>query len=332
MFADYYRGRFDLDMYETSFRMRGKTYDYKIMYESIRKFMVLPKPDEIHTLICLGLDPPLRQGQTTYPFLVMQFKRDEEMELELNMTEFVAPILLESALTMHSEFIEEKFKDKLQRRYEAPLFSIVAQVFRGLAGKKVTSPAKDFESHHSAKGVKCSVKASEGILFCLEKAFMFIPKPAQFIQYDQVAVVVMSRVGGAVSASRTFDVTMEMKRGGDFQFSNINREEQKPLERFFEIKGIKIRNEMIDEGPSLLQKALNDGDLSSDEDVVEARADRGSADEDEESVDEDFRTESESDVAEEYDSAHDTSGSEGEEGGPQSDPEERPKKKTKTGK
>ena len=76
-------------MYESSFRLRGKTYDYKIQYEAVKKFMLLPKPDELHTLITIGLDPPLRQGQTRYPFLVMQFKRDEEVIIDLNMTEYV---------------------------------------------------------------------------------------------------------------------------------------------------------------------------------------------------------------------------------------------------
>ena len=51
--------------------------------------MLLPKPDDMHTLITIGLDPPLRQGQTRYPFLVMQFKREEEVVIELNMTEYV---------------------------------------------------------------------------------------------------------------------------------------------------------------------------------------------------------------------------------------------------
>lgn len=78
-----------MDMYESSFRLRGKTYDYKIQYEHIKKFMVLPKPDELHTLITVGLEPPLRQGQTRYPFLVMQFKREEEVIIDLNMTEYV---------------------------------------------------------------------------------------------------------------------------------------------------------------------------------------------------------------------------------------------------
>jgi structure-specific recognition protein 1 len=85
------RGRFDIDMYESSFRLRGKTYDYKIQYQSIKKFFLLPKNDDTHTLITLGLDPPLRQGQTRYPFLVMQLKLDEEISIDLNMTEYVDP-------------------------------------------------------------------------------------------------------------------------------------------------------------------------------------------------------------------------------------------------
>lgn len=88
--ANQCRGRFDIDMYEASFRLRGKTYDYKIQYGSIKKFFLLPKNDDTHTLIVLGLDPPLRQGQTRYPFLVMQLKLDEEISLELNMTESVS--------------------------------------------------------------------------------------------------------------------------------------------------------------------------------------------------------------------------------------------------
>jgi FACT complex subunit SSRP1/POB3 len=84
------RGRFDIDMYELSFqlpRLRGKTYDYKIQYAPVKKFFLLPKNDDMHTLIVLGLDPPLRQCQARYPFLVMRLKLDEEISIELNMTE-----------------------------------------------------------------------------------------------------------------------------------------------------------------------------------------------------------------------------------------------------
>lgn len=160
---------------------------------------------------------------------------------------------------------------------------------------------------------------------------MFVPKPATYITYEQIQTITFSRVGGATSASRTFDIAIQMKDGAsETQFSNINREEQKPLEDFFKIKGLRVKNEMDDDNSALLAAALRDPDMqSSDEEVVAARADRGSADEDDESVDEDFKTDSESDVAEEYDSAHESSGtdSDEEEG---SDAEERPAKKAKT--
>ena len=140
---------------------------------------------------------------------------------------------------------------------------------------------------------------------------MFVPKPAQYISFDNISVIVMSRVGGAVSASRTFDITIMTKSGGvEHQFSNINREEQKPLEDFFSLKNLKVRNEMLDDSSALIQAALNDADLNSSEDeVVAAAPDRGSADEDSEEEDEDFQSGSDSDVAEEYDSAHESSGS-----------------------
>ncbi|QMW26483.1 hypothetical protein G4B84_001728, partial [Aspergillus flavus NRRL3357] len=325
------RGRFDIDMYESSFRLRGKTYDYKIQYSSIKKFFLLPKNDDTHTLIVLGLDPPLRQGQTRYPFLVMQLKLDEEISLELNMTD---------------ELMETRYKDKLEPRYEEPIHQVVTKIFRGLSGKKVIMPSKDFVSHHGHSGVKCSIKANEGLLYFLDKSLIFVPKPATYIQVENIAIITMSRVGGAVSASRTFDITVSLKAGmGEHQFSNINREEQQPLEEFFKAKNIRFKNEMSDDAGALLAAAL-DNDVMGSSDDEGVRADRGSADEDEESIDEDFQAESESDVAEEYDSAHESSGSgsdaemnDASDGGGDDDDEdvdmseeERPKKKSKVGK
>lgn len=123
-------------------------------------------------------------------------------------------------------------------------------------------------SHHGHSGVKCSIKANEGLLFCLDKSFMFVPKPATYIQIENISVIKMSRVGGAISASRTFDITITLKGGmGEHQFSNINRyvlldfllggsncslltlnsEEQQPLEDFFKAKNIRFKNEMADD-------------------------------------------------------------------------------------
>ena len=113
------------------------------------------------------------------------------------------------------------------------------------------------------------------------------------------------------------------------------------MEDFFKAKNIRCKNEMLDDSATLLAARLDPEELAtSDEEAVGGA--RGSADEDEESVDEDFQADSESDVAEEYDSAHESegSGSGASDGGSDaempdadvdgaSEEEERPKKKAK---
>lgn len=99
----------------------------------------------------------------------------------------------------------------------------------------------------------------------------------------------------------------------------------------------KLQTNIGSKSSTLIAQALKDADMgSSDEEVVAPRADRGSADEDDESVDEDFEEDSDSEVAEEFDSAHESSGSDAEmeDGGADSDPEAKapPAKKAKTAK
>ena len=54
--------------------MHGKTYDFKIPYEMVSRIFMLPKPDQTNMFTVLALDPPLRQGNLRYPFLVMQVR------------------------------------------------------------------------------------------------------------------------------------------------------------------------------------------------------------------------------------------------------------------
>ena len=47
------RGRYDVDLYHDFFRLRGKTYDYKIIYSTINKLFLLPK-DDLHVLFIVS--------------------------------------------------------------------------------------------------------------------------------------------------------------------------------------------------------------------------------------------------------------------------------------
>ncbi|KAG4302854.1 hypothetical protein PCANB_000870 [Pneumocystis canis] len=278
------RGRYDIDMYSLFLRLRGKTYDYKIYYSSFVKLFLLPKPDDMHIVFVIGLDPPLRQGQTEYPFLVIQFMREEEMEVELNLEDF--------------EF-QEKYSEKLKKKYDQPAYEVVSQIFHGLTSRKVVTPST-FRSYRDHAAVKCSMKASEGNLFCLDKSFLFIPKPSIWIPMSEISYVTLSRINASVSASRTFDLTFSLKGGAYYQFSNINREEQKLLEDFMKLKNIKIKNDLNEDSQALL--TVLDDELSDDDDNIPIRSY-----DDDESPDDDFEAESDSDVAEEYDENADSS-------------------------
>lgn len=309
------RGRYDIDMYTTSLRLRGKTYDYKIQYKQIERIFSLPKPDETHHLIILQIDPPLRQGQTRYPFLSLQFAKEEEIELELNVSE---------------EEYNNKYKDRLKKNYDSQTHLVMSHCFRGLTERRLVIPGS-FQSRFLQPGISCSLKASEGYLYPLDRCFLFVTKPTLYIPFSEISTVTMSRTGGGVSASRTFDLEISVRGSNQPHiFGSIDREEQETIEKYCQEKGLRVKNEEKI-AKAMLAKAMTEaGDDDDDGDV-----DMGSAgDDDSESADDDFNSGSDSDVAEEFDSdaALSDSGSEDEAGDKKDDKkDDRPvKKKAKT--
>lgn len=270
------RGRYDIDMYENFLRLRGKTYDYKLQYTQIQRIFSLPKLDGMHHLLVLQVNPPLRQGQTKYSFLTLQFDEQEEIEVELNVDD--------------AEF-DEKYKGKINKIYSAPTYTVIGNLLKGLTERRIITPGS-YVSKDSLPGISCSLKANEGHLYALEKCALFLTKPTVLIPYSEVASITFARVGQG-SAQKTFDMEISTINGGPtHNFGNIDRAEQPLLEDFFRSKNLKVRND-----EKIAQAMLANAIAESD-----GEADLGSADD--ESPDEDFNGGSESDESpdEEYDS------------------------------
>ncbi|OBA22511.1 SSrecog-domain-containing protein [Metschnikowia bicuspidata var. bicuspidata NRRL YB-4993] len=301
------RGRYDIDMYPGSLRLRGKTYDYKIQYKQIERVFSLPKPDDIHHLVVLQIDPPLRQGQTRYPFLVLQFTREEETELELNLADSV---------------YDERYKDRLKKLYDSQTHLVMAHCLKGLTERRLVVPGA-FQSRFLQAGVACSLKASEGYLYPLDRCFLFVTKPTVYIPYSEVSSVTMSRTSTGVSASRTFDLEVNLRGGNQTHtFANIDKEEQETIENFCKDRGLRIKNEEK-MAKAMLAKAMTE---EADDDDDDADVDMGSAGEDE-SDDDDFGSGSDSDVAEEFDSDAPASDSDADMEEAAANTDERPPKK-----
>lgn len=237
----------------------------------------------------------------------MQFQNEEETEVQLNIDE--------------AEY-EAEYKDKLKKEYDAKTHIVMSHVLKGITDNRVIVPG-GYKYKYEQCAVSCSFKANEGYLYPLDNAFFFLTKPTLYIPFSDVSLVNISRAGQTSTSSRTFDleVILRMNRGTT-TFGNISKEEQQLLEQFLKSKNVRVKNEEK-EAQSRLQVAL--GSDSEDEDV-----EMGSAGEDEESVDEDFKvssSEDEGDVAEEFDSDAPISDNDEEEEG---DGDDRPAKKPKT--
>lgn len=304
------RGRYDIDMHTEFLRLRGKTYDYTVQYSSIQKLFLLPKPDDIHFNFVVQLDPPIRQGQTRYPFLVMQFAKDEELDAELNLDED----------TLTSTFQQSNNK------IEGQAHEVVSIVFKGLAKKKIIFP-QNFSSANGQSAVKCNMKANEGLLYFLDKYVLFISKQPILTNLADLHSVKFARVGGALQSSRTFDLVIKKKDETDLQFSSLSREEHPVISAYFETKGKKVENEMNEDILGAAAGVLSDEE-DEDEDEDEEGGDRdrkgkskqksaaaANDDDDDESDDESFNGGSDSsDVAEEFDSNYGGSDSDSESG------------------
>ncbi|XP_031443350.1 FACT complex subunit SSRP1-like [Clupea harengus] len=304
------RGRYDIRIYPSFLHLHGKTFDYKIPYTTVLRLFLLPHKEQMFFVI--SLDPPIKQGQTRYHFLILLFSKEEDISLELNMSE---------------EEVEKRFETKLTKHMSGSLYEVVSRVMKALVNRKITVPG-NFQGHSGSQCITCSYKASSGLLYPLERGFIYVHKPPVHLRFEEISCVNFAR---GTTTTRSFDFEIETKQGTQYTFSSIEREEYGKLFDFVNAKKLNIKNRGFKEG----MKGKDDMS-DSDEDQHDAYLERmkeegkireeGGSDESEGDSDESFNPGEElDDVAEEFDSNASGSDSEDESGGG-SDEEAKPKK------
>lgn len=68
-------------------RFHGATFNYMIDYKNITRAFLLPIPDETHMAFVFGLEKSIAQGQTAYPYIVMQIKKEFEEDVKIKITQ-----------------------------------------------------------------------------------------------------------------------------------------------------------------------------------------------------------------------------------------------------
>lgn len=293
------RGRYDIKIFQSFFQLHGKTFDYKIPMSTVLRLFLLPHKDSRQMYFVVSLDPPIKQGQTRYHYLVLLFNQEEETSIELPFSE---------------KELKDKYEDKLTKELSGPTYEVLAKVMKVIINRKITVTG-NFTSHSGAPSISCSFKAAAGYLYPLERGFIYVHKPPIHIRFEEIASVNFARGGGS---TRSFDFEIELTSGVVHTFSSIEKEEYGKLFDFITSKKLRVKNR----GKSDKLTYDNDFGDSDQEDEPDAYLARVKAeaqerdaednqDSEEESTDEDFNpNQDESDVAEEYDSNPNTSESE----------------------
>jgi structure-specific recognition protein 1 len=76
------RGKYTIDFYQKNLRFHGPTFNYNVDYKNIQRGFILPLSNEAQTAIVLQLAKPIHQGQTIHPFIVIQVKREAEINVK----------------------------------------------------------------------------------------------------------------------------------------------------------------------------------------------------------------------------------------------------------
>ncbi|CAK9814148.1 FACT complex subunit Ssrp1 [Anthophora quadrimaculata] len=286
------RGRYDIKIFQSFFQLHGKTFDYKIPMSTVLRLFLLPHKDNRQMYFVVSLDPPIKQGQTRYHYLVLLFNQEEETSIELPFSE---------------KELKEKYEDKLQKELSGPTYEVLGKVMKVIINRKLTGPG-NFLSHSGTLAISCSFKAAAGYLYPLERGFIYVYKPPIHIRFEEIASVNFARGGGS---TRSFDFEIELTSGVVHTFSSIEKEEYGKLFDFITSKKLRVKNR----GKSDKLNYDNDFGDSDQEDEPDAYLARVKAeaqerdaednqDSEDESTDEDFNpNQDESDVAEEYESS-----------------------------
>ncbi|KAG5326253.1 SSRP1 protein, partial [Pseudoatta argentina] len=316
------RGRYDIKIFQTFFQLHGKTFDYKIPMSTVLRLFLLPHKDNRQMFFVVSLDPPIKQGQTRYHYLVLLFNQEEETSIELPFTE---------------KELKEKYDDKLTKELSGPTFEVLGKVMKVIINRKLTGPGH-FTGHTGTPAISCSFKAAAGYLYPLERGFIYVHKPPIHIRFEEIASLNFARGGGS---TRSFDFEIELTSGVVHTFSSIEKEEYGKLFDFITAKKLRVKNRGKSDKPNY-DEDFGDSDQEDEPDAYLARVkaeaqerdgEENQDSEEEDSTDEDFNpNQDESDVAEEYDSNPNSSDSEDSDASAASHKKEKKEKKEKKSK
>jgi len=168
-------------------------------------------------------------------------------------------------------------------------FEVVSRLMKAVTSRKITVPGS-YKSDQGNNCISCNYRAQTGVLFPLERGFMYLHKPPIYIRFDEIDNVNFAR---ETTKNRSFEFQVEAKTGTKYVFGTIDRNEYNRLFDFAKSHGLKIRNIGVSHHDNTNQPpTLSDDDDNDELDAYAAAIGKdamaNAEDSDESSTDEDF--------------------------------------------
>jgi len=220
--------RYEVQLFPEIIRLHGRSFDHCIKYKDIRHVFVLPTA-RAEMYVVFSLLAPLRQGQTSFAHVVMQMNNSDTIDATIRMGS-----------------VEELLEKKLSAsgKVSGYAYDVLAMLLQTFGGRTIIHPCKEFKSDNGKHCVGCTYRQSMGLLYPLEKGFLYGPRPLVFLSYQDVAYV---SITPPVDGTRSFDVDVKANSGQLFEFSRIERANYPVLVGFLRKIKVRLANEHLHE-------------------------------------------------------------------------------------
>ncbi|KAK0174565.1 hypothetical protein PV327_010324 [Microctonus hyperodae] len=109
----------------------------------VLRLFLLPHKDSRQMFFVVSLDPPIKQGQTRYHYLVLLFNQEEETSIELPFT---------------ASELKEKYEDKLPKEVSGPTYEVLGKVMKVIINQEYDSNPGTSDSEDGSDASDASEK------------------------------------------------------------------------------------------------------------------------------------------------------------------------------
>ncbi|MEN2496839.1 MAG: FACT complex subunit ssrp1 [Marteilia pararefringens] len=192
------RGKYDITAYKNKFQLFGKTFNYSVLFENIRNFLLLPNEKKKICFLVMNLKSPIRQSKLSYNSFCFQFNSDSDLPLDILFTDGT---------------VDENLKKQIESlgaiHYNRDKLSKIISTICGIT---------PITTHQLYLPVEVTMKTATGMLYFLENGIAFLPKNYFYYTMDEINSIHEVRVS---QDRHYFDFAIELKDSKEIIFTNV---------------------------------------------------------------------------------------------------------------